>query len=157
MQNFRNYYSILGVSRDATIEEIKTAYRKLARQYHPDMNPGDKAAEEKFKDLGEAYEVLSDTGKRAQYDQFSRFWKRDGFQGSTPRSKGWGGFGRDANDIDFGQFRDFNSFVDQLLNRRTNSTTTTTTAREPDPFRPGTNKTTYTVPRANPSPLNAEA
>ncbi|HEY9697743.1 MAG TPA: J domain-containing protein [Trichocoleus sp.] len=157
MQNFRNYYGILGVSRDATIEEIKKAYRKLARQYHPDMNPGDNAAEEKFKDLGEAYEVLSDTSKRAQYDQFSSFWKRDGFQGNTPRSKGWGGLGRNAEDIDFGQFRDFNSFVDQLLNRRTNSSTTTTAAREPDPYRPGTNKTTYTVPRANPSPRNAEA
>src|ERR671932_1973090 len=79
MQNFRDYYEILGVPTEASSEEIKKAFRKLARQYHPDMNPGDKAAEEKFKDIGEAYEVLSDPNKRSQYDQFSRFWKQRGF------------------------------------------------------------------------------
>src|SRR4028118_808076 len=79
MQNFRNYYEILGVARDASSEEIKKVYRRLARQYHPDLNPGDKEAEEKFKDIGEAYEILSDTNKRSQYDQFSRFWNQRGF------------------------------------------------------------------------------
>lgn len=63
MQNFRNYYQILGVSRDASIDEIKKVYRRLARQYHPDLNPGDKEAEEKFKDIGEAYHILSDPEK----------------------------------------------------------------------------------------------
>lgn len=148
MQNFRNYYQILGVSRDATTEEIKKVYRKLARQYHPDLNPGDKESEEKFKDIGEAYEVLSDTGKRAQYDQFSRFWKQTGFQGTTPRSKSWNsrpGGGRTATDeVDFSQFPDFNSFVDQLLNRRTEGGGGTS-ARSSDPYRPGTTKTAYTV------------
>lgn len=66
----RDYYEVLGVSRDATTEEIKKAYRKLALQYHPDRNPGDKTAEEKFKEIGEAYEVLSDPEKRAAYDQY---------------------------------------------------------------------------------------
>jgi len=66
----RDYYEVLGVSRDATTEEIKKAYRRLALQYHPDRNPGDKTAEEKFKEIGEAYEVLSDPQKRAAYDQY---------------------------------------------------------------------------------------
>ena len=66
----RDYYEVLGVGREATEEEIKRAYRKLALKYHPDKNPGDKEAEEKFKELGEAYEVLSDQQKRATYDRF---------------------------------------------------------------------------------------
>ena len=90
MQNFRNYYAILGVPKEATIEEIKKAYRQLARQYHPDLNPGNKVAEEKFKDVGEAYEVLGDVGKRSQYDQFSQFWKQTGFPrwGSSESQRG---------------------------------------------------------------------
>ncbi|MBW4521713.1 MAG: J domain-containing protein [Scytolyngbya sp. HA4215-MV1] len=154
MQNFRNYYDILGVARDASIEEIKKAYRRLARQYHPDLNPGNKTAEEKFKDLGEAYEVLSDTLKRAQYDQYGRFWQQRGFQGgqAAQAARGWGRSGdRVASDeVDFSNFSDFNSFVDQLLNRRfakENNTTTSTSTR--DYYRPGTTKTAYTVSRAN--------
>ncbi|HHW07885.1 MAG TPA: molecular chaperone DnaJ [Clostridia bacterium] len=80
----RDYYEILGVPRGATQEEIKKAYRKLARKYHPDVNPGDKQAEERFKEITEAYEVLSDEQKRAQYDQF-------GHVGDT--GAGFGGFG----------------------------------------------------------------
>jgi curved DNA-binding protein len=148
MQNFRNYYDILGVPRDATSEEIKLSYRKMARKHHPDLNPGDLEAEERFKDLGEAYEVLSDTSKRAQYDQYSRFWKQGGFQGA-PREKS----GRDG--FDFGKYRDFNSFVDQLLNREEKA------SRAPrDPYRSGSTKNEYTVPRRSQpseSPRNAEA
>src|SRR5580658_11116451 len=66
----RDYYAVLSVGREVTQEEIKRAYRKLALRYHPDKNPGDKEAEEKFKELGEAYEVLSDQQKRAAYDRF---------------------------------------------------------------------------------------
>ena len=66
----RDYYEVLGVSRSCTEQELKSAYRKLAMQYHPDRNPGDKAAEERFKEASEAYGVLSDEDKRAQYDRF---------------------------------------------------------------------------------------
>ena len=69
-ENKRDYYEVLGVEKGASAEEIKKSYRKKAMKYHPDRNPGDKEAEEKFKELGEAYEVLSDADKRARYDQF---------------------------------------------------------------------------------------
>ena len=78
MQNVRNYYEILGVTRKSSSEDLKRAYRSLARKYHPDRNPGNKIAEEKFKDINEAYEVLSDVTKRAQYDQFSKAWGKKG-------------------------------------------------------------------------------
>src|SRR5215831_10101828 len=77
----RDYYEILGVERNAGEEEIKKAYRKLAVKYHPDKNLGDKAVEEKFKELGEAYEVLNDAQKKAAYDQYGHaaFDRRTGF------------------------------------------------------------------------------
>ena len=73
----RDYYEVLGVSKDASADDIKKASRKAAMKYHPDRNPGDKTAEEKFKEAGEAYEVLSDADKRARYDQY-------GFAGVDP-------------------------------------------------------------------------
>src|SRR5262244_895156 len=72
---FRDYYEILGVSRSAKEEEIKKTYRKLARKYHPDLNPNNKQAEEKFKEIQEAYEVLGDAEKRQKYDQLGHNWK----------------------------------------------------------------------------------
>ena len=69
-QNKRDYYEVLGVEKNASDAEIKRAYRKLAMKYHPDQNPGDKSAEEKFKEVNEAYEVLSDADKKARYDQY---------------------------------------------------------------------------------------
>jgi len=67
-----DFYQTLGVSKNATQDEVKKAFRDLARRYHPDKNPGDKAAEEKFKEVSQAYETLSDPGKRTQYDEMSR-------------------------------------------------------------------------------------
>ncbi len=84
---FQDYYEILGVPRTATEEEIKKAYRKLARKHHPDVNPEDKNAEEKFKKINEAYEVLSDAEKRKKYDRFGENWKT-GEQFTPP--PGWG-------------------------------------------------------------------
>lgn len=76
--NYQDYYSVLGVGKDASEQQIKRACRKLARQYHPDVNPGDSASEEQFKRLNEAYQVLSDPEKRAKYDRFGAQWEQHG-------------------------------------------------------------------------------
>jgi len=73
--DYKDYYKILGVPKTATDKEIKAAYRKLARENHPDVNAGDKGAEDKFKDIGEAYDVLSDADKRSKYDMYGDQWK----------------------------------------------------------------------------------
>ncbi len=93
----RDYYEILGVSKDSSADDIKKAYRKVAMQYHPDRNPGDKAAEEKFKEAAEAYEVLSDADKRSQYDRF-------GHAGMSNNGRGFSG-NPNMEDI-FSQFGD---------------------------------------------------
>lgn len=85
---FKDYYKTLGLERSAAEGDIRTAYRKLARQYHPDLNPNDKGAEDRFKDINEAYEVLSDTGKRKMYDRYGEEWQRyrdAGYTGDEPR------------------------------------------------------------------------
>ena len=82
MATKRDYYEVLGVSKDASAEELKRAYKKLAIKYHPDKNPGDKEAEEKFKEAAEAYDVLSDANKRSQYDRFGH---------DMPNAGGFGG------------------------------------------------------------------
>jgi curved DNA-binding protein len=86
---YRDYYQTLGVSKDASQDEIKKAYRKLARKYHPDVNPDDPNAEEKFKDINEAYQVLSDEDKRAKYDRFGSQWKQYQQRGGRPEDFDW--------------------------------------------------------------------
>ncbi len=109
--DFKDYYDILGVSKTASADEIKRAFRKLARKYHPDVNPGDAKAEAKFKEVNEANEVLSDPDKRKKYDQFGRYWQQAGRGGGpTPGSADYGGF-------DFSDYGSFDEFINELLGR----------------------------------------
>src|SRR5437870_11814307 len=100
-----DYYELLGVPRKASAKDIRTAFRKLARKYHPDLNPGDKSAEEKFKQLQEAYDVLSDAKKRQVYDQY-------GFYSDNIPPGGPGAGGPQQPGMDFNGF-DFSEFVNQ--------------------------------------------
>ena len=106
---YRDYFKVLGVERSADADAIKKAFRKLARKYHPDVNPGDKTAEAKFKEVSEAYEVLSDPEKRRRYEQFGKYWNQAGAAGAGP---GAGGF-----DVDFGRYGNFDDFINDLLGR----------------------------------------
>jgi curved DNA-binding protein len=107
--DYKDYYQILGVDKNASDADIKKAFRRLARQYHPDLHPNDRAAEAKFKEVNEAYEVLSDPDKRKKYDQFGQYWRQmdGGFPGG-----GAGGF-----ETDFGRYGSFDEFINELLGR----------------------------------------
>jgi curved DNA-binding protein len=114
--NGKDYYTVLGVKRDASDDEIKKAYRKLARKFHPDLNPGDKTAEDQFKQLQAAYDVLSNPEDRKLYDQYGDNWRAvkagagapppPGWEHAeqSPRGSGRGSAGFDFNDFDFGRF-----------------------------------------------------
>jgi len=108
----KDYYEVLGVGRGATEDQIKAAYRRLARKFHPDLNPGDRTAEERFKELQEAYDVLADAERRRLYDQYGEDWRAVQQTGQTP-PPGWEGFrpssGSGAGGFDFGGF-DFGAF-----------------------------------------------
>ncbi|MBL1208921.1 J domain-containing protein [Geminocystis sp. GBBB08] len=118
--DYKDYYSVLGVSKSATGDEIKKAFRKLAVKYHPDRNPNNKAAEEKFKEISEAYEVLGDTEKRQKYDQFGRYWQS---APSGSRQSPWGNASSgknpnpNTNNFDFGNYGSFDEFINDLLGR----------------------------------------
>lgn len=119
---FKDYYKVLGVGRNASADEIKKAYRKLARQYHPDVNRGDTTAEAKFKEANEAYEVLSDPEKRKKYDQFGADWNRYQQAGNTggfdwSRYVNQPGSGVRVEFNDFGDLRDsgFSDFFEALF------------------------------------------
>jgi curved DNA-binding protein len=119
--DFKDYYLVLGIAKTASAEEIKKSYRRLARKYHPDMNPGDKAAETRFREVTEAYEVLADTEKRRKYDQFGKYWKQPAPVNSRPAGAP-GGY-RSANssgaDVDFANYGSFDEFLNELLGRKT--------------------------------------
>ena len=110
----RDYYEVLGISKGASEDEIKKAYRKTAKKYHPDLHPDDPVAEAKFKECNEAYEVLGDPQKKARYDQFG-FAGVDPNYGAGQGGYGGGGFGFDGGDIDLGDI--FSSIFALLLRK----------------------------------------
>ncbi len=116
MSTFKDYYQILGIDKTADADEIKRAYRKLARKLHPDVNPGNAEAEEKFKEINEANEVLSNPETRAKYDRFGQYWRQGGMaepSNAPPRGATAGsGFEQDA---DFAGYSNFDDFISDLL------------------------------------------
>lgn len=111
----RDYYEVLGVPKNASDDEIKKAYRKLAIKYHPDKNPGDKEAEEKFKEISEAHEVLSDKQKRARYDQFGHAGVGGGAAGGNPFAGGNFNFNGQTFNFDFGGAGGFDDILGSLF------------------------------------------
>lgn len=108
--DFKDYYTVLGVSKTASVEEIKKSYRKLARKYHPDVNPNNPEAETRFKEINEAYEVLSDPETRARYDQFGQYWNQP--QGGFDPN---GGFKGGPGEFDPSRYGSFNEFLNEVL------------------------------------------
>lgn len=122
--DFKDYYKTLGIDKSATEKEIKRSYRKLARKHHPDLNQDDAHAEDRFKEVNEAHEVLSDPEKRKKYDQYGQYWQQASKPGAQYRQyagQGQGsgdGFGGGFESADFGQYGDFNEFIEELLGGR---------------------------------------
>lgn len=133
--DFKDYYAILGVSKTATAEEIKRAYRKLARKYHPDVNPGNAKAEEQFKTLNEANEVLSNPETREKYDQFGQYWKQGLADDIPARETTASSAGFDPS-INFDQYGDFDSFINDLLGGKSRAGRShyRTSTQQPDDF-----------------------
>lgn len=117
VNDFKDYYQVLGINKNASSDEIKQAYRKLARKYHPDLNSGDKNAEARFKEVNEAQEVLSDPDKRRKYDQYGQYWSQMGQSSTSSRSSTNPGVNVDFGDFDFGQYGNFEDFINEMLGR----------------------------------------
>ncbi len=112
----KDYYQILGVSRNASEKEIKQAYRRLARKHHPDLNPGDKSAEERFKEINAAYEVISDPKRRKKYDQFGDQWEyAEQFAKSGGRERVRQDFGRGGTTFEYGDLSGFGDILSSLF------------------------------------------
>lgn len=121
-QGFKDYYAVLGVDKTDSKDEIKKAYRKLARKLHPDLNPDDATAEEKFKELNEAYEVISDEENRRKYDRYGQYWKQaqegrasEGYPGGYP--EGYPGTATGFEESEFSGYGGFDDFINELLHR----------------------------------------
>lgn len=116
---FKDYYAVLGVQKTASADEIKKKFRKLALKYHPDRNQGNQAAEAKFKELSEAYEVLSDADKRAKYDRFGKYWEQGAPSSySSSRNSSYSPNTQvDFGGTDFSQYGNFEEFINELLGR----------------------------------------
>ena len=110
LNSFKDYFKILGVSRNATSEEIKSAFRTLARKFHPDLNPCDEWAEFKFKEINEAYEILSDKEKKKSYEKYLIYWSKN-------RNRKSQDFYRKNNDKDFDESLNFDDFMNDLIGR----------------------------------------
>ena len=107
---FKDYFKILGVSRNATDKEIKSAFRKLARKFHPDLHPHNERAESEFKEINEAYEILSDENKKKSYEQFLNYW----FKKRAGKSRD---FSTENNDNQFDEYLNFDDFLSDLIGR----------------------------------------
>ena len=113
---FIDYYKILGLEKNASADDIKKAYRKLARKYHPDMNPNDKEAERKFKEINEANEVLSNSENRIKYDKYGENWKHsEEYERARQQQRYSGNFGSGFSETDFGEGQDFSDFFQSMF------------------------------------------
>mgnify|MGYP001335781715 CR=1 FL=1 len=110
LKGFKDYFKILGISRNATDQEIKSAFRKLARQFHPDLHPHDEKAESEFKEINEAYEILSDEDKKKSYEEYLSYW----FKNRDGKSRD---FDRENNDRRFDEYLNFDDFLSDLIGR----------------------------------------
>lgn len=161
---YKDYYKILGVSKTASEDELKKAYRDLAKKYHPDVNKNDKNAEEKFKEINEAYTVLKDKDQRAKYDQLGSSyaeWQRQGGNASTYNWANWSDFAQGGTTYTTGDFGDFSDFFAQIFGgayRRSASSGRTSAGMNMEDLFSGFagGSTARTRQRSAPAPLEKE-
>jgi curved DNA-binding protein len=159
---YKDYYAILGVKKTADISEIKKNFRQLALKYHPDRNQGNKAAESKFKEISEAYDVLSDEDKRAKYDNFGQYWEQSsGSRQTNAASRNNDSTSKsskvDFNSSDFSQYGNFDEFINELLGRFS-SPSSSTSSSSSSSTNPTQNSNSQGFSRTGTSiPINDEA